>query len=373
MLVVEMLRQDADRGCSPQAMEKRLEEIPVKLDDLFTHLFDDPTLADREEVMQLWQWVLLVQRPLTILELHQALAFSTGSSPSELDPKKQMEDMEAELARFRLRVLNLSRGLIEVVTLKRQQDRIWENTRIDPDSRVQFIHETVKEFFNQKGFSLLDPAIGDQAFGKGQLLISKSCFNYICIDELLRAHFNKRLFRSIRRRLQDTHSSRGLPLLRYAVDYCLYHAREGDKLGFVAAHFLTNPDPRRVSMVRYWQTPLHLAVECSGTLPLRPYATLLAFLCEERLFYTAAHLVQRENFDVEQMDKWGDTPLHIVCSELDERVDKKIAELVTILLKRGADPTAENSNKHLPIDIAMHNRLENTVRVLEEKEPKRGS
>jgi protein SERAC1 len=187
VLVVEMLRQDADRGCSPQAMEKRLKEIPIKLDDLFTHLFDHSTAADREEAMQLWQWVLLVQRPLTILELHQALAFSTEFPPSELNPKKQMEDMEAGLARFRLRMLNLSRGLIEVVTLQQHvKERANspvpshssqastassgspglleahndysafpndQSTRIDPDARVQFIHETVKEFFNQKGFS----------------------------------------------------------------------------------------------------------------------------------------------------------------------------------------------------------------------------
>lgn len=128
VLVVEILNKELQHGRIHEAM-RRLEELPPRLSDLFRDILkrDD---AHLDEMTLCIQWILYSKRPLELPELYFAvrsgLCVSHPAFPYEWDPEYETLEM------MTLFLLSSSRGLAEVA----------------PKSlRVQFIHESVRDFF----------------------------------------------------------------------------------------------------------------------------------------------------------------------------------------------------------------------------------
>lgn len=167
VLVIKILNDEDARG-NVHRLTKRLEGLPTELEKLFEDILSTDTGADPRLLLCV-QWILFTFRPLTVPELYWAVLAGT-----ELD---SFSDEDLEYARLLERsdmdkfVLSSSRGLIEETKGKQ--------------AKVQFIHESVREFFLHRslesyGFERLgsDP-------GKSHECLKISCYRYFM-------HYQKR-------------------------------------------------------------------------------------------------------------------------------------------------------------------------------------
>ncbi|KAI1609538.1 hypothetical protein EDD36DRAFT_74091 [Exophiala viscosa] len=376
-----MLREDADRGSSLETMQCRLEDIPTTMADLFMELFHDFPAKDREEALRMWQWVILARRPLRLPELHEAMTSAGGKPRCKLDRQGQKHDSTSEVARYRLRILYLSRGLIDIepAGLFVEKGSDFQNNGLPPidgapekhaalwAARVQPIHVTVQEFSAEKGFLLFSNITGDNAIGQGHSILSLACFNYLGSEEARRANDDNNQQRRLKWQppSSDLYLQRlALPLLVYAESSCLEHARQAEKLGFVATHFLQDPKAYETCFLPEWlgSTQGTLAAQIYKSSYSQPGPTL-SFLCHNQLFLTAERLIDKPEFKVHSRNNGGNTPLHSIAW-LDRRMDKKVAGLAEILMRRGADPKAQNFEGFTPVNLARWGNLEQTLKVL---------
>ncbi|KAF2820926.1 HET-domain-containing protein [Ophiobolus disseminans] len=161
-LVIPMLNEASAKG-RVEELQKRLDGIPPGLDDLFEMILR----RDREDMQELRlciQWILFARRPLK-----QEEYFFTIRSPTSPETAKcrVLGDITAE--DMRLFVQSSSKGLAEV-TKTRSKDK---------KPTVQFIHESVRDFFLvKKGYQRLWPDYDDRAWifwqitSKGELFRS---------------------------------------------------------------------------------------------------------------------------------------------------------------------------------------------------------
>jgi len=107
-----------------------------------------------------------------------------------------------------------SRGLLEIVM------------RGEGEEIVQFIHESLRNLLEyQNGLQILDPSIDETAIGKGHDQLTKSCINYISIEELLTQPVLK--LRELFQRSDEAkwHALLSIyPFLDYALNSWPYHA-----------------------------------------------------------------------------------------------------------------------------------------------------
>ena len=147
------------------------------------------------------QWICLAERPLSLTELRFALVAELCNSSS---PPLRCEDVNDFIEldnRMKKQVTSLSGGLAEV---KHQKF----------GTIVQFIHQSVNDYLLSKGLKFLISAtedIGTQAstqpdssstgsvIGKSQHRLTKTCINYLKLEEVVqilrRLSFYKNSFR----------------------------------------------------------------------------------------------------------------------------------------------------------------------------------
>jgi predicted ATPase len=177
-LVISMLKRSG-RGKSVRWMRQRLSEIPPELDRLFTGLFAtiEPDEADRS--VRLMQLVLCARAPLTLEQLHTALAFSLHAYESIDAWRDSLDYLDSTQTKHEM-IIELSRGLLEPIQTSLP---LFKDGGVDKETleivdgrnpEYQFIHETVREFFlSGKGFQLLNPHSSlDGASGHGTLALA---------------------------------------------------------------------------------------------------------------------------------------------------------------------------------------------------------
>lgn len=130
VLVVEILNKEFQRG-RLFAVRRKLETIPDKLGNIFRDIYLR-TGMDRQELVLCLQWILFAKRPLTPIELYYGILF--GLSDIEHSEILTSSIDSPSVEKF---VLSSSKGLAEVTK--------------GPEPRVQFIHETVRDFLVKGG------------------------------------------------------------------------------------------------------------------------------------------------------------------------------------------------------------------------------
>lgn len=139
-LVTARLQNAFNSGQTTIQLRKMLQEIPEGLDNLFFDIFRQPAFTPSQQ-KDLKNAILFVSgaiRPLTLQELYTAMQLMSPEC-SLIQSRLASEDSE----QFRKRLTCASGGLIEVVEGSDQR------------SRVQFIHESVREFFVGTGLHVL--------------------------------------------------------------------------------------------------------------------------------------------------------------------------------------------------------------------------
>ncbi len=213
-LVVKRVRDLRRRGVSFRKIEQEIYSVPADLDELFCNLIQGINANERPASLLLVQWVCFSMQRLTLDELRCALiadpdcpyrSSGGGQSAGEYVCDCQGVCSCDMMAR---RVTSLSCGLVETVSSRR-------------GPVVQFIHQTVKDFFVDKGLALLGggsqpPEPPETEASRAHSRLSRTCVQYLATREISDSLSTA----SGRDYLESSY-----PLLRYAVDEWYQHTR----------------------------------------------------------------------------------------------------------------------------------------------------
>lgn len=164
VLVVSMVIRDIDSGCSGLEIQTTIAKVPSDLEAIFKSLLQSISENEIPRFQQLIYWVLLGQERLSggvalsidwlgSNEFHLLPAcYSTRTDSNVLPGLTYRKDRSQKLVR------SLSRGLVEEV-----------------GNCVEFIHETVREFFLQNGYRILGYKSAEAFLALGHCIIIRSC------------------------------------------------------------------------------------------------------------------------------------------------------------------------------------------------------
>lgn len=213
VLVVAILNKEFDDG-NMHALRRKLQDIPAKLHDLFREIFTRDS-HNSDSFRLCMQWVLFSRYPLRPEELYFAIISSiephlaTGWDRSEITVDT--------IQKF---ILSSSKGLVEITDVT----RIGTTARFGPFPTVQFIHESVKDFFlKDEGYRELWPDFEHRFQGLSDEKLKQCCLNQIsiAIEKQLRADLS---FSALLNLFRDAY-----PFLNYAISNVLYHAYHAER------------------------------------------------------------------------------------------------------------------------------------------------
>jgi ankyrin repeat protein/Cdc6-like AAA superfamily ATPase len=379
VLVVSMLKRSS-YGKSLKWMEKKLEEIPPKLESLFYDIFQEEATEkkDTRKAICLVQWILFAEEWVKVSELHCILGFSEEyvhpsirsweDSDEFLVPEKQIQ-----------MITTLSRGLVEPVISN------------EDEPSVQFIHESVRDFFlTGSGFQLLDPKFRGSINGKAHSAIALTCVNYLQTHEISNA-------------ARRAHSWTGQPtrepliLLRYVATHLFTHIEEAEQesvdqsnvlgrlisdrgalfnslpLMFGVSNFPSSDEYEKGESALYYCSRHKLfscvhrllelgedANERTPTVHQYPLLTAASSASWGNPLASAVKTVQvllDAGADVNLKNKGGNTALHVAA-------EGSKVEVVDLLLKAGADVTVEDKWKQTALHIAAWRSTSDVIGML---------
>ncbi|KAI1654297.1 hypothetical protein F4813DRAFT_211893 [Daldinia decipiens] len=210
-LVIPMLNKAFDSG-KTAAVNKLLDELPTELSLLFHDmLMRDSEVRDSEacdSMLLCIQLVLLAKRPLSLEELY------CGIKAGLNDPIPHGSLLEDYT--MRRYILSSSKGLVEEVCA------IFS-------SSMQFIHESVREFFILDGYELRGivrqywPHLSSNFIGKSQDAIKEACFSGMMI-RMPDVDVGLMDYDDWLELVSET--TEAYPFLEYAVSNVLFHSNE---------------------------------------------------------------------------------------------------------------------------------------------------
>ncbi|WYZ38338.1 hypothetical protein EsH8_III_000252 [Colletotrichum jinshuiense] len=163
-IVVDRVLQMKRRGEPPGRIMREIERVPQKLDDLYHDLLQN--VEDRAGAIRLVQWICFSTRPLTTDELPWAMTIDPYSPDQTITDCRQSDEFIAQ-DNMEKRITSLSCGLAEVAPS--------DNSRV-----VQFIHQSVKDYFIGQGLLVLDSSYGTPKSlpTSIEFLLCLQCINY---------------------------------------------------------------------------------------------------------------------------------------------------------------------------------------------------
>ncbi|RKL19649.1 hypothetical protein BFJ72_g15145 [Fusarium proliferatum] len=200
-LVVDRILGLNNEGEGLKRIEKEIYSIPPELDDLYNELIRN--MDERPASLKLIQWICFSVRPLSLDELRWAMIIDADCPSKSLQECKNMEDHISDSDRMNRRVQTLSCGLVEVTS----------------DAKVvQFIHQSVKDFFTEKGLSAMSETTNRSIIvGTAHHRLSRTCIRYLAMEEVVRSVGQK-----------SDHLKSEFPFLHYATTSWVAHIKQSD-------------------------------------------------------------------------------------------------------------------------------------------------
>ncbi|TVY12599.1 Vegetative incompatibility protein HET-E-1, partial [Lachnellula arida] len=251
-------------------------------------------LQNMEELIICLQWILYAKRPLKREELYFAVL--AGVAPEVLAAWSPEDITKQDMERF---VLNSSKGLAETTRSK--------------DQTVQFIHESVRDFFLKgNGLNRLRFDHGNNFSGLSHEQLKQCCQTYMRIDTSEHLPFSIPLPTASSGEAKDLRqlASEKFPFLEYATHNILHHADTASghsisQSSFVEDFFLENWINLDNLFERY-QVRRHT-----------PHASLLYILAEQNL----PNLIYTELKKAQYIDIEGERyrfPSHVALANKNE-------------------------------------------------------
>ncbi|OQD78936.1 hypothetical protein PENANT_c071G03834 [Penicillium antarcticum] len=222
VLVVGILNREY--GLGGLALEKRLEELPSDLSELFKNILRrDKNNLEGFQLCILW--ILYAKRPLRPQELYHALWI--GLSPKDLvdgqilDATVSSVGAGPEKCMITRSAAGYSKGLAETTEATRSSEPI-----------VQFIHESVRDFLiKDRGLYELWPELGLDCEGLGHEKLKQCCNLYANHDLIRKSVTNLPPESDVDRRTEAlTECPKEYPFLEYATQHIVFHANAAAKV-----------------------------------------------------------------------------------------------------------------------------------------------
>ncbi|KAM3550005.1 hypothetical protein ARSEF4850_008557 [Beauveria asiatica] len=210
VLVVDILKAEYQSGRIFD-VKKRLAALPAELSDLFKEILarDQKNIGDLKLCIQ---WILFAKRPLKLEEYYFAAV--SALSPDELGEWDQNDITTEDMGRF---VISSSKGLAETTRSKVKT--------------VQFIHESVREFFLKNAMHELWPNLAAADFETvSHSQLQQCCYAYFNFCVVFKAgvclSFAQEIPTASSDEAKELRSavSGKFPFLEYATRHLFYHA-----------------------------------------------------------------------------------------------------------------------------------------------------
>jgi ankyrin repeat protein len=373
VLVIYDLNKQSDKG-NHHRLRSHLQCIPSGLNDLFQRMVREGGLS--EYTLPALQIVMFAHETLGPLELYFAI-LSTVEPDSEDSVVWNRNVVDEQLAiDF---IISSSKGLLEVVL---EDEGMSDVAPEDCRRSVQFIHESVREFLLNSGLKFLDPTLGENTIGDGNLRLARCCQAYLNLGF---QHFLTPRLDSFGEwaefaNCSGTVLSSYVPFFSYAWNGVLLHSETAARHGVVAQeplevllrpHLLLYWDrsSNRLSRIKPTPTVLHIlaSVQCANLIsqklkfyPPHQLPEYISAGCPEgyekstlnrtalqiavsRRFPDIVGLLLSHGADVNVSHQEGDDHvLHIVTSGYLRRESEDI-ETIKVLLRYGADVDVSNN------------------------------
>lgn len=348
-LVVKRAFDLEDEGVGWKKIQKEIERLPPELHDLYQDLVE--SMDERLESYKLIQWICFALQPLSLDALRWAILIDADSSNTSLKQYSAADDYVCNSAMMERRLKALSRGLAETV----------------PSSKgppvVQFIHQSVKDFFVDKGllalYSSLDSATGNtdevDMEGIAHHQLSRTCIRYLAVEEIAQSGLLPTKNRETRFGLEDAFMST-FPLLSYAKASWIVHVQQSEKRGVSQEDLLDCLGWPSEDVVRTW-VGVQRITRTNSFDP--PFGTSLLHIVSQhqlmgplRMILQSAHRV-----NVDAMDSLNQTPLMLAAIHGHEVA-------IDLLLERGANANVIGGYYSDALQAASHRGREEIVRVL---------
>ncbi|KAI8398630.1 hypothetical protein FOFC_19845 [Fusarium oxysporum] len=197
-LVVNQVLDLERKGIGLKKIETEILSVPQELDALYCQLIRNMD----SDSLKLIQWICFAMRPLSLDELRWAMIVDADCPHRSLYACQTAGDYPSDHDGMKRRVQTLSRGLAEVTS----------DTKV-----VQFIHQSVKDFFVEKGLSALDEtAKTNCAVGIAHRRLSRTCIRYLAMEEIGRSAS------------QESEMISEFPFLHYATTWWVAHTKQSD-------------------------------------------------------------------------------------------------------------------------------------------------
>ncbi|KAI9890774.1 MAG: hypothetical protein M1814_003705 [Vezdaea aestivalis] len=372
-------------------IKKVLDAIPQKLDELYDELLRN--MDDKLASLRMIEWICFALRPLRLEELRWAMIVDPICQQQSLADYENEQGNVYDSERMNDMVKVLTFGLAEVIQLSQlpegeeEADRlVWDMDSLSDTAQstevVQWIHLSVRDYFLDKGLSVLHDSLGtidvnpcepgnpkdtenrlsirDHPFvdrkvfnaGHAHYNMSRTCIRYLTTTEVAQiARIEDRLhdFIIVER-----------PFLLYAANSWIPHARQSDAMNVSQddlVEYVTWPpdscapfrlpsrdgwDPYRYDPLPNAASILHVVSEHQLMGPLR------------RILQTAAEV----RADINAWDDYGRTPLSLAAFHGKEAV-------VRLLLKQGGiEADLQDFEDRTPLSYAAGDGHESIVKLL---------
>ncbi|KAF3799940.1 hypothetical protein GCG54_00001048 [Colletotrichum gloeosporioides] len=281
VLVVEILNKELTRGSWFRA-EKRLREIPRGLSELFQDLLrrDD---YNKDELLLCIQWILFSARPMTTQEFYFAMLSGLPDFHQEMAAYNPRLDADKMMKLF---IVGSSKGLAEVTESGR--------------GTVQFIHESVADFFMKDGgIKDLWPELDGNFRALSHEKLKQCCFSHVGPHSVA-ANLSLEI-RKARCMIADK-----FPFLRYAAKHVLHHAN-------AAAESLSQDEFTDQFPLKDWVRLTDLLE--NGRFSRSTSTTTFVYILAENNFVTLLQHYIRRHPEVHPKGEWYGYPLFAALSK----------------------------------------------------------
>ena len=333
-------------------IRKKIHEVPRGLTDLYTHILSSMDEDDRPKTSNLLRWILLANRPLTPNELRIAMAFDTNTPYNSLKSWRESDEYYGNCSQWKERVTHLSAGLAEVV-----QSEEFNFDNQEDGVIVQFIHESVNDYLQKEGISMLGIKQAGSIIGQCHKQIARSCVFFIkCAEfyaglsimdiedgdedrwnpEAENGEEDESIFESEHETQDGSNCDDSLDddaaFIGYAMDYWLWHSEQAENELCSLEDILDWFD---YPSLKSFQQYLYLSEKYDDIGGLVSGSTYLHVASRANLPSLADVLLTRGWLKVDVQDSLGMTALYVASKRGNER-------MVQLLLRSGADVNARN-------------------------------
>ncbi|KAM5528567.1 hypothetical protein FOXYSP1_19048 [Fusarium oxysporum f. sp. phaseoli] len=332
-LVVDRILDLDNEGTGLKKIEDEIYSIPPDLDGLYHDLIQN--VDERAASLKLIQWICFAVRPLSLDELRWAMLVDADCPHWSLYECQAAGDYPSDHDGMKKRVQTLSRGLAEVTS----------DTKV-----VQFIHQSVKDFFVKKGlFALDETAEIDAVVGIAHRRLSRTCIRYLAMEEIGQSASH------------DPYYLRSeFPFLFYAITSWVTHMKQSDARSVPQEGLLEYFAGPSNTLMERWVYIYRILAGFSKDCP--PERTSLIHVMSRygvtRELRTILERAGEVGINIDAKDSDGRTPLMGAAENGNEAI-------VRLLLDRDAHIEAADNRGRTPLWRAAENGHDAVVRLLQ--------